>query len=183
MGFSYGVALRAWMRLVSTDPEFSWVGTSLIVAAFTVLGIMAGLVTAGRRLGWRRGVVASRVIGIVLSMACFQAAGAAMLPAVVPAALGVARDDWPRWLRWLLVGAGAAVAVAIVVTLPDLRLVRHAVAGIIFLAMVPVEVQLLARLYEPSLPPGTLRSRRRKIIPAFFAAALLAGLAVLIVGV
>src|SRR3954454_7152387 len=75
VGAAYGVALRAWMRLVSTDPDFTWSGTGYIVGAFTVLGAMVGLATAGRRREWRWRLVASRGVGIVLSLGCFAGAG------------------------------------------------------------------------------------------------------------
>ncbi|MBI4939447.1 MAG: hypothetical protein HY830_01720 [Actinobacteria bacterium] len=91
VGVVYGVSLRAWMRLVSTDPGFTWIGTGYIVGAFAVLGAMAGLTTGLRRRGRRRAVLAARTAGIVLSLGCFVAAGAAMFPTVVPAGLALAR--------------------------------------------------------------------------------------------
>ena len=105
-GLAYGVCLRAWMRLVSTDPEFSWGGSGYIAGAFAVLGAMAGLVTAGRHRGWRRRLLASRIVGIVLSLGCFVAAGTLMFPTIVPGALGWARSDWPRPVRVGLVLLG-----------------------------------------------------------------------------
>ena len=150
VGLTYGVALRVWMRLVSTEPEFSWSGTGYIVGAFAVLGTMAGLVTVARVRRGPRTVLAVRVVGIVLSLGCFLAAGIAMLPTIVPAGLGVGRTDWPRWLRASLVVLGAAAAVAVVVTLPDLEPGRRALALAIYLALCPVEVALVARLYRPS---------------------------------
>jgi len=151
LGLGYGVALRAWMRLISTDPEFSWSGTGFIVGVFTVLGTMAGLATVARARWGTRTVLAVRLLGIVLSLGCFMAAGAAMIPTVVPAGLGVSRTDWPRWLRGLLIAVGAAAAVGVIATLPGLEPGRRAWGLLIYLALVPIEVALVARLYAPNL--------------------------------
>jgi hypothetical protein len=172
VGVCYGVVLRAWMRLVSTAPEFSWAGTGFIVGIFAVLGTMAGLVTVVRARRGPRTVLAVRLAGIVLSLGCFMAAGAAMFPTIVPAGLGVARTDWPRWLRGLLIGLGAVAAVAVVLTLPGLDPGRRALALLAYLALCPVEVALAARLYAPTLPRGSMPRR-----------ALLAGGAAISVGV
>lgn len=176
VGAAYGVALRAWMRLVSTDPGFSWSGTGYVVGAFTVLGAMAGLVTAGRRRGWRWRLVAGRGAGIVLSLGCFTGAGALMLPTIVPAALGWARTDWSRRLRAGLLLSGGAVAVAVVVTIPDLTLPRRLVALTAYLLLCTVEVAVMARLYAPSLPRGLLPGRWL-VVPLAVVLALLGGLA------
>jgi hypothetical protein len=155
-GAGYGIALRAWMRLVATDPEFSWSGTGYIVGVFAVLGTMAGAASAVRRRGGRRAVLAVRTTGVVLSLGCFVAAGAAMFPTVVPAGLGAARTDWPRRLRAALVLAGVTVAVAVVVSMTELSWARRLVALATYLPLCAVEVAMLTRLYAPSLPRDTL---------------------------
>jgi len=153
VGLAYGVALRAWMRFISSEPEFSWSGTGYIVGIFAVLGTMAGLATVARA-RWRpRAVLGVRILGIILSLGCFMAAGTAMFPTIVPAGLGVGRTDWPRWLRGALIVLGAAVAVAVVMTQLDLEPERRAVALVTYLALCSVEVALVARLYAPSLTP------------------------------
>ena len=153
VGVGYAACLRAWMRLVSTDPEFSWSGTGYILGAFAVLGAMAGLVTAGRRLGWRRRLNSARAAGTLLSLGCFMAAGALMLPTIVPAALGWARSDWPRPARAGLLLFGVVAAVFVVLTLPGLSLSRRLLALAIYALLCPVEVGMTARLYAPSRPP------------------------------
>lgn len=166
VGAVYGVALRAWMRLISTDPEFTWGGTGYIVAVFAVLGTFAGLAVALRARGRGPGLLAVRVVGVVLSLGCFVAAGSAMLPTIVPAALGRARTDWPRWVRVALVvaGAGAAVLISVSGTMQDLAPGRMALGLALYLALCVVEVELTARLYAPSLPPGTLRRPVRLVL-------------------
>ena len=37
-GAALGIVARAWMRLISEDPEFSWSGTLFIVIGFTCSG-------------------------------------------------------------------------------------------------------------------------------------------------
>ena len=155
VGVGYAACLRAWMRLVSTDPEFSWSGTGYILGAFAVLGAMAGLVTAGRRLGWRRRLNGARAAGTLLGLGCFVAAGALMLPTIVPAALGWARSDWPRPARAGLLLFGVVAGVFVVLTLPGLSLSRRLLALAIYALLCPVEVAMTARLYAPSLPPSS----------------------------
>jgi hypothetical protein len=54
LGLIWGIAARVWMRLISTQPEFSIPGTAAILAIATVFGACAGFAFAGRRRGWRR---------------------------------------------------------------------------------------------------------------------------------
>jgi hypothetical protein len=180
-GAGYAGCLRAWMRLVSTTPEFSWGGTGYIVGVFAVLGGMAGLVSAGRRRGWGPMLVGTRAFGITLSLGCFVAAGTLMLPTIVPAALGWSRSDWPRPLRAGLLLLGTVAAGGVVITLPELSLSRRLLALLIYLLLSPVEVALTARLYAPSLPPGSL-GRLGRSVPVVAGAVLVAGLAVLVIG-
>jgi hypothetical protein len=158
VGLVYAAALRAWMRLVSTDPEFTWTGTGFILGAFAVLGSMAGLATVARTRSGPGTTLAVRVVGIVLSLGCFIAAGAAMLPTIVPAGLGVGRTDWPHWLRLCLVGLGVAAGVAVVMTLPGLEVGRRLLALVLYAALCPVEVALVSRLYAPSRLPADSRT-------------------------
>jgi hypothetical protein len=181
VGAGYGVALRAWMRLVSTEPEFSWGGTGYIVGVLAVLGGMSGLVSAGRRRGWGRLLLGARGIGILLSLGCFVAAGSLMLPTIVPSALGWARTDWPRWVRAGLLLIGGLAAVGVVLTLTGLSLPRRLLALVIYLLLCPVEVALMARLYAPSRPRGSL-GRVARTAPIVAAVVLVGGLAVVLLG-
>jgi len=157
VGVLFGLALRAWMRFVSTDPEFSWSGTAFIVGAFAVLGLMAGLCDLGRRRGWEGKLVAARFAGGVLALGCFQGAGVAMFPTVVPAALGVARSDWLRSVRVVLVLGAAIVAGMVVLSMGDLSIQRRLVALVLYAGLCSVEVLLLSRIVAPSLPTGSVR--------------------------
>ena len=67
LGAAWGVAARAWMRLVSTSPEFSWSGTSMIVGVSAVFGMLVGLSWRARHAtGWRRWFRLLFVPGLIL---------------------------------------------------------------------------------------------------------------------
>ena len=51
LGAAWGLLARAWMRLITTDPEFSWSGTLMIIGLSAVLGLGVGVVDAARRTG------------------------------------------------------------------------------------------------------------------------------------
>lgn len=104
VGLVLGVIARAWMRWISTDPEFSWAGTIGILVGFVVFFSVHATVLLGRRRGWsRRWLTVARVLAAIFSLGIFSAAGAAMLPTVLTASLGLARIDWPRFVRRLLI--------------------------------------------------------------------------------
>lgn len=101
-GTSLGILARIWMRVIATDPEFTWNGTISIVLGFTIFGTTQGLTALARRRGWRPAAArAVRVVGIVGMMPLFVAAGAPMMPTVVGGGLALWRTDWPRWVRAL----------------------------------------------------------------------------------
>lgn len=104
VGLILGIIARAWMRWISTDPEFSWSGTIGIVVGFVLFFSVHATVLLGRRRGWsRRWLTVARVLAAIFSLGIFSAAGAAMLPTVLTASLGLARIDWPRYVRRLLI--------------------------------------------------------------------------------
>ena len=53
LGLVWGIAAQLWMRLISTQPEFSIPGTAAILIITTLFGACAGLAFAARRRGWR----------------------------------------------------------------------------------------------------------------------------------
>ncbi|HET7719309.1 MAG TPA: hypothetical protein VFK43_05025 [Acidimicrobiales bacterium] len=163
-GVGYGALLRLWMRFVTTEPEFSWSGTLFIVGAFAILGTSAGIVTAGRRRGWRGLLVATRTVGIALSLGCFGGAGIVMLPTIVPAGLAIGRHDWSRGVRVVLVGLAVLTAAAVVLTMTDLSLARRAVALVAYLALCSVEACLVAALYAPSARRGAVGRLGRPVL-------------------
>ena len=47
-GFALGVIARAWMRLISEDPRFTWHGTTSIVVGFTFFGLTQSIIAVAR---------------------------------------------------------------------------------------------------------------------------------------
>jgi hypothetical protein len=103
LGFMWGVLMRAWMRFISPDPEFSWSGTLFIVGASLVAGAGLGL-ARHRRLGggigwWRTSALALVLLG---------GAGAVMWPSVVLGGIAIGR--WRRKAMAIVLGMGAVAA-------------------------------------------------------------------------
>jgi hypothetical protein len=80
LGAAWGVAARAWMRLLSTSPEFSWLGTLLIIGVSGIFGAGVGVAAVARySRGWRRWLRLAFLPGMVL----FAGQGIPFLPAVL----------------------------------------------------------------------------------------------------
>lgn len=113
-GCALGVIARAWMRLIAEDPEFTWSGTTFIVAGFTIFGFAQSIVAvARRRVGRRSKLTLVRTFGAVAMLPLFSAAGAVMLPTVIGCGLAIARTEWRTITRCLclLVAAGPVLFV------------------------------------------------------------------------
>lgn len=110
-GCVLGVAARAWMRLISEDPEFTWRGTISIVAGFTIFGFAQSLVAVARqRVSRRWKLTVIRTLGVIAMLPLFVAAGSLMFPTVIGGGLAVARTGWhtlARTLCLLMSGAGS----------------------------------------------------------------------------
>ncbi|MGA9749610.1 MAG: hypothetical protein WBQ50_19325 [Nocardioides sp.] len=79
LGAGWGVLARVWMRLISTQPEFTWTGTSMIVGFAALAGGLLGGVEVARRSGRGQGWRLLAIPGLVL----FAGAGLVLLPALV----------------------------------------------------------------------------------------------------
>ncbi len=113
-GLALGIIARAWMRLISDDPQFTWSGTIFIVGGFTVFGVTQSMVAVARRRTRRRWTLTIvRVVGIIGMLPLFVGAGALMLPTVVAGGLAKARVEWNKIARWISL-AVATVPVLIV---------------------------------------------------------------------
>lgn len=136
-GLAWGIDARAWMRFISTDPEFSWTGTLFIVIGFGIAGLAQAGAYLGRRANLQRPrLTALRVATFASLLPLGVAAGAPMFPAVVLAPLAITHTDWSDRMR-LLVGAVAMIPVVATagILLDDLSAAR-AVAGFLwFLAV------------------------------------------------
>jgi hypothetical protein len=147
----YGIALRAWMRLVSESPEFSWNGTLFIVGAFTITGAFAGLVVGARRRQWKALVIPIRFVAVVLSLSCFAGAGVVMLPTIVPGALALARKDWPQWVRRTLAVLSGLSVLIVFAGVDRLGELRAVVAIVTYMALVLVEIRIFSEAYRPTV--------------------------------
>jgi hypothetical protein len=120
-GLGWGIAARAWMRLITTDPEFSWSGTGYILGACTVIGLLLGAAEAGRRRGavrwWRATGASALLLGV--------GAGIVVVPMALLGGLAAGRRRWHPAVRAVLALAAAAPAVLVArdvwSTLPPLR--------------------------------------------------------------
>jgi hypothetical protein len=101
LGVAWGAVARSWMRLVSTQPEFSWAGTSMILGLSGTLGLLVGLSWRARHAtGGRRWFRLLFVPGLVL----FAGQGAPLAPGLLVAGPLLRR-------RGLLARATTALAV------------------------------------------------------------------------
>lgn len=91
-GLVWGIAARAWMRLVSTAPEFSWTGTLFILQVATVAGLLVGVARALRARGHAR---AAAVLGSLAVLPISAGQGAVLAPGIVFGAVA-ARGPLPR---------------------------------------------------------------------------------------
>ena len=102
------------MRLVSTDPEFTWSGTLFIVGVFAFAGLMQGVALAVRGRGWRWWAqLPVRAVAAFSALLLGGGAGVVMLPSIVSGSLATARTDWPRALRIGLTAVAVVNTVAL----------------------------------------------------------------------
>jgi hypothetical protein len=162
-GFVWGIVARSWMRLITSDPEFTWSGTLFIVGAFTIAFTAQGVALAVRRRGsarWAQTIV--RTVALVLALPLGSGAGIAMLPALVTGSIAAGRTDW-RWGWRVAVGT---VAVANTVALlpllhTDLSWGRSLVGWVTMVLVYAVMVGVIAVTVRP-LDDGWRLFRRRQ---------------------
>jgi len=118
LGVLLGAVARAWMRCISTDPEFTVSGTLGIVFGFAFFAVMQSVAALAAERPWRdwprRG---ARCLGAVGLLPLFVAAGAVMAPAVILAGLALWHPTWPRIIRLTLALLVAVNVVAVSVTI------------------------------------------------------------------
>lgn len=157
IGLAWGVAMRAWMRFIAPNPEFSWSGTLFILGAATIVGTVLGLARLRRRragAGWWR--------LSILSLLLLGAGGAVMWPSVILGAIALGRPR-PRWLRAVL-GAGAlAVQVPILRGVLDdnwaFALWESVVAVGWYLPMLALEAWAFSVVFAPAVAGATTPGR------------------------
>jgi hypothetical protein len=136
LGAAWGVLARVWMRLVSTEPEFSWTGTIFIVLLATVFGLCVGFAAETRRQGRSVWWLVSAVPALLL----FAGQGFLFLPGTLVAGVLLARRSVvARRVAWL------ALLVVPVLLWRDLRLDEDTMLS------APVRVQVAAVVGMPLL--------------------------------
>ena len=167
-GGALGIAARAWMRLISDDPEFSWDGTIFIVMAFTIFGFTQSVVAVARRTTRRRWTLTlARVIGTVGLMPLFVGAGVVMVPTVVGGGLAFARVEWHRVARGICLLLAAAPVLFVGGDLvSSFGWSLHALAGFVGMLAVYGTVVVATRFTFAAQPGG--RQRPRWLVITFF---------------
>lgn len=99
LGVAWGAAARLWMRLISTEPEFTWQGTTAILVVAGVAGLGLGLIHAAKSQGRSRWWL----LAFVMVLPLFASPGLPFLPSLVLGGLAFAR----RAVAWRVLGVGA----------------------------------------------------------------------------
>ena len=172
-GFTLGVIARAWMRLIAEDPEFTWSGTTFIVAGFTIFGLAQSIVAVARsRVHRRSRLTIVRTIGAVAMLPLFVAAGALMMPTVVGCGLAIARTEWRSITRILcLVVAAAPVLFVGHDLLDSFGWSLHTLVGLGVMLAIYASIVWATRFTFAAQPDGWKLPRRAKVVTALVVAA------------
>lgn len=157
IGIAWGVAMRLWMRFITTTPEFSWSGTLFIIGASAIVGTLLGFARLRR---WKGGVGWWRFSAV--SLLLLGAGGAVMWPSVILGAIAYGRRR-TRWLAGLLglAAIGAQIPVLSDAVLENFRLNgwEKLAAMAWYLPLLSLEAWAFSISFEPSL--RTVKSPRR----------------------
>jgi len=140
-GLVWGILARLWMRLISTDPEFTWSGTIMILIVTTLFGLGVGGAAAGRRSPrrWVRRV--TRVLGAMSLVFLSLAAGMILVASVVPATLALSQRRWWKPVRLALLGLSLLPAKVVVDGLAeDFSGLKAAIALVLYIGLASVLV-------------------------------------------
>lgn len=164
LGLGWGILLRAWMRFISSSPEFSWSGTVFILLAAVIVGATLGLARRRRNAGgvgwWRISIVSLMFLG---------AGGAVMWPSVVFGAAAIGRPG-PAWLRALLglaaVGAQVPVVQESILGGSTLSAVESVLAVGWYVPMLAVEAWAFSVVFRPAIDGAPAPSKVQKVLIA-----------------
>ena len=119
LGLVWGIAARIWMRLISTNPEFTISGTAGILIITTAFGAWAGLAFVARRRGWRGwGHYVPRSLAVIFFIPFGIAGGMPLMLTVLVATLGITQRAVIG--LWVLAGLVMLVAVGTDIVIPTI---------------------------------------------------------------
>ncbi|MBY5161914.1 hypothetical protein [Salsipaludibacter albus] len=98
VGAGWGIVARAWMRLISEHPEFSWSGTGYIVVAPALIGAVVALAHVAMARHWRAAMLL-RVPAVLVHVLLGMGAGALLIPTIAFGSIAAARDRFGLALR------------------------------------------------------------------------------------
>jgi hypothetical protein len=140
-GLIWGVLARLWMRLISTDPEFTWSGTILILIVASLFGLGVGAAAAGRRSQRRWVRRATRVLGAMSLVFLSLAAGMILVASVVPATLALTERRWWKPVRVAFLALSLLPAKVVVDGLAeDFSGLKAAIALVLYVGLAAVLV-------------------------------------------
>lgn len=146
LGLAWGIAMRLWMRFISTDPEFSWSGTGYILGATMLAGLALGI-------GWSRRSNAKgnlwRFTGLAM-LPLGVAAGGVMIPTVLLGGMALGRKTWPTWLRAILLALAAGFQVFVFSTGLGVRAGREVPAFLVYGVLISIEALAFSIPFLPS---------------------------------
>jgi len=180
LGVLWGAVLRAWMRYISTNPEFSWSGTLFILGASAIAGSVLGLARHRRSVGgvgwWRLSVASLLLLG---------AGGAVMWPTVVLGAIAIGRRR-PRWVVTVLTLGAVAAQIPVmqdaVLENGRLGIAGKGVAILWFAPMIAAEAWAFSIAFAPSLAGVAVPGRLKRVL-IVAPVALVAIFSIVVVGV
>jgi hypothetical protein len=153
LGAAWGVLARVWMRLITTDPEFSWSGTLMIVGLSAVLGLGVGVVDAARRTG-RSGFW---TLAVVPGLLLFMSPGMLLAPAFLLG--GLASGARGRLARVVgLLAAAGSVGVGIWAGLGDITVTYVVGYAALALALAWASSLVWQRSARPPREPAEARA-------------------------
>jgi hypothetical protein len=153
LGLLWGVGVRVFMRLVSENPSFSWVGTGFILGLSMLMGIGLGVLAAAKASGARRWWRLALLPGLML----LAGQGMPFIPAFVLGGLLFSRRHVAlRVLGGLSISAGVVVIWALMrlnqetmLSMPKPMLVRGLVAFAILSVALAAGASVLYRPWAP----------------------------------
>ena len=178
-GVVVGVVARAWMRWISTDPEFSWSGSIFIVMVFMGFMVNHSIVRLLRqRFKGSRSVFLIRTGGVIFSLPIFAGAGGIMFPAVALASVGTWNTALGKRARGVLLLLALVIPIKISIDIISDFGWSFATIGRILLFVSIYSVVILAT--KPTLSP--FRNEASEVVKMNKLKKILLVLAILVIG-